>query len=305
MAADEITVGVVSWYEADLIDLLYANLLAKTSNTSHLHFLVCDNTNGQDRALYERLSDRCTIISHDQGQIRTSSYGHAQGLQVLLANVKTELTLFVDADCMVLRRDWDLLCKKALSDRVVAVGTPYPPTWIQGTHGFPVAYFMLFQTGVVQELATNWMPYGTPPLITAKDFVLRNTGNLLARYLLRTVGRGFFLGRGGQIARAIFGGSNKDTGWRVTRTLLKHGYAGRLFDAVLLPSQLDPACRHLAQLDELTAEFQLFAWEGWPIVTHLWSHSARRRSKHEVFDRWLCLAQSVSDQMEQMQPLGG
>lgn len=294
---DEITVGIVSWYEADLISNLVSNMLDKTSTTSRLRFLICDNTNGKDTSLYEKLGDQCTIIPNDQGDISAVSYGHAKGLSRLLANVSTDLCLFSDPDCMVLMKDWDVVCKASLSGKVIAVGAPYPPTMINKCHGFPVAYFVLFDASTYREMGVDWSPRGTSKLMSAKDFVLRNTARALVDLTTYLFGAGFFLTRWGRISRAVFGCSSKDTGWKVTKKLLDSGYAGKLFETALCPKQIHSAFASIEEVLKLAAEFQLFLWGGYPIVTHLYSTRCRY-SFSQTLDYWKSLADSVAQAME-------
>ncbi len=299
--SDEITVGIVSWYEADLVEGLVSNLIHKTSNDSRLNFIVCDNTNGQDRELYLRLGRTCRIIPNDQG--RQPQCWHAKGLHVLQANMDTELGLFIDPDCLMLMNGWDIVCKSALSDRVVAVGAPYPPTMLNKCHGFPVAYCMLFKPQLFKELGADWMPRGVPnKVVAAKDLIMRNAARFFSHWMGQLFGPAFFVGRGGYWARKVFGCTSKDVGWQVIRLMRKRGYSGRVFDTALLPDQIRPECRVMDGVMELAKEFQLYLWEGVPIATHLYStgHQIRgkNKSKASQTSRWRSLAYSVSAHMD-------
>lgn len=318
---DEITVGIVSWYDADLIENLIINLTDKTSGQSRLNFLICDNTNGADTDLYDKLGNRCQIIAHDQGKIVAPSYGHAKGLNVLLANVTTDLCLLIDPDCWVLMNHWDVVCKASLSDRVIAIGAPYPPTLIQVCHGHPVAYFMLFKASIFKEMGINWSPYQVPLLVYVKDFFMRNMASLFTFLMLWIFGPAFFLGKGGDIARAVFGCSSKETGWRLFKLMRKHAYSSKMFTNMIVDSQLRPECRAIEDAIKLANRFQLYLWDGLPIVTHLGSTVSLRNSisniklvnrlaryfrpiesadQLKIIDHWQSLAHSIANQMEKL-----
>jgi hypothetical protein len=315
-SVDEITIGIVSWYSADLIDNLIANLTQKTSSSTKLSYLVCDNTNGEDTVLYEKLDDKCTIFPNDQGDFPVK--GHANGLNALLARVETDLCVFADPDVMVLMKDWDKICKAALSDKVVAIGTPYPPMLIAHHTDFPVVYFVLFKAQMFKDLGVS---YNLPDRVSARDYIMCRISRQFAYLMRHTWGPSFFLGKGGEIARAIFGGSNKDTGWRVGPIMREHGYEAKKFTIVSLPSQLGADWRNIEEARVLSDEFQLFLWEGLPIVTHLLSVRHKqvsptrlinrlfmpvvvKRRKHktiqDIIDYWKATAWSVSEQMDRM-----
>jgi hypothetical protein len=303
MGADEITVGIVSWYSTQFIVGLLQSLSDKAVSSA-LEFVICDNTNGRDASLYEMLDGVCEIIPYDPviPQVRQrkrawGSYAHGFGLNMLLSRVNTEFCLFIDPDCLILTKGWDVACRAALTDgRYIAVGAPYHSSKIPKYHNFPSPIFVFFKTEAFRTIEADWTPYMLPLIIHVRDQILRVMAIPAGRLGERVVGRSFYAGKVAEWMRGVLGNSSKDTGWRIPGKARQHGYFARLFTPAVATHQLDARCAREPAIVELMNEFELYLWQSVPLVTHY--YGARHRSKGNVVEtthRWRTLAKSAAD----------
>jgi hypothetical protein len=205
--------------------------------------------------------------------------------------------LFVDPDCVVLAQGWDVMCKAAFEEqRCVAVGAPYHSSKLTKYHDFPSPVFILFKTQALRAVGADWIPYALPFGTRVRDRARRAiaiTGGWLGR---RVAGPSFYVGRVAAWMRRVLGNSSKDTGWRIPSRVRQHGYSARLFTPVVAARQLRARYAGYPVVTRLAEEFELFAWDGIPVLTHCYGTRHRRGGNlEEALDRWRALARSAAD----------
>lgn len=306
-----ITVGTVSYYSTGHILRLFDSLESTVSD-SRLIFLVCDNTDGRDRDLYEALDRSARIIPfapvnpRRRKRERTSgSYTHGLGLNRLLQEVETDVCLFCDPDCLLLARNWDILCRSLLSQAdVAAVGTPHHSRKLAKYHDFPSPIWIMFSTRIFRSIGADWLPYTDSVATYAFDQVLRLLSIVGGWCGERLMGQRFYGTRTAEWMRGAFGGSSKDTGWKLPHIAAARGYTATLFTPAIAARQLaSPFSREPAVM-ELANEFELYLYNGIPLVTHY--HGVRHRQGGNVdasTRQWHSLAALVAALNERVVPI--
>lgn len=300
-----ITVLAVSyWSDHVFLKTMLTSVIEKSSGNYNLKFLICDNTNGQDNALYETiraigLEDICTILPREQ-KTRLASPEHAAGLNYLFSQADTEYCLIIDPDCIVLLKNWDHLCVKLLSEQTVAVGATYPISLVGECHGFPVVYFMLFKTQIFRQLDVHWSAYSQPRLTRYKDGVTHILAEWIFQWGESIYGRPFYFTRVANWISKITDCTRKDTGWEIRDLVKRNGYEGVVFSGALLLSQLHPVCSGIQEAIQIMDDFQLFVWKGIPVVTHFLSRTGMRTTP--LIQQWQELSGSIAKQLEGIDP---
>jgi hypothetical protein len=304
---DEITVGIVSYYSAPHLVHLIPNLRRTTVN-SRLKFIICDNTNGKDQELYWAFKQACEILPYAPVNPRkgrreraSGSFVHALGLNYLLTKVETEYCLFMDPDCMVLTEGWDIICKNHLKSSTIAVGTPYHRRKIIKYSDFPSPIFVFFNPIQFRRIGVDWIPYTDSNVVYLWDQFLRIlaiTGSKFGEVIL---GDDFYTGKGASWMRKLFGGSSKDTGWKIPHLARRHGFSSYLIQAAASPQELVPQIAGNTQILELMTKFELFTYRGMPFLTHFHgTRHRRKKDKEEVLSYWRKLASDVGNTCEDL-----
>lgn len=265
----QITVLSVSWRSTPLLRGMFSGMLALAEQSDMLHLLVADNTNGADGDLKTLDFPNLEIVPVDvQGEVM--SMAHAVGVNTLLPLVTTPYVLIVDPDVALLHPGWDrAFCEALERGDCVALGAPYPGWKLGKYHDFPSPPFAFWRTDKLRELTPDWRPYGRTTARRLVDFVLRQLFWLprgFDRYVLRLPPRQFKIGRWAE--RAI-GVVSKDTGWEIAQRARRQGWRADMFDVLfdLEELQVIPAAQR-SQYQALATEFELYAWQGKPVLTH-------------------------------------
>jgi hypothetical protein len=251
---------------------LYANLRALADDPDALCLWVADNTAGADQELAALNFPALTVIPVDV-QGAQMSMAHAAGLNALLPHIDPALpfVLTVDPDIAVLQRGWDTVLRRALdTSDVMAIGAPYPPWKIGKYHDFPSPPFAFWRADALRALHPDWRPYARTTPRRAVDFVLRLSfwlPKLLDRVVWRLPRRQFRAARGWE---RLAGVVSKDTGWEIAARARQRGWRARLFEVIESPDHaaLRSADDRSDAFRALAAEFELYAWEGRPFVSH-------------------------------------
>lgn len=284
MAASWLTVLSVSWHSAGLLRDLFAGMLALADQPEQLRLLVADNTGGADPDLHDLSFPHLDIVPVDVGG-QIMSMGHAHGLNTLWPLVQTPFALIVDPDVAMLRPGWDSALRQVFAaEDVVAVGAPFAPWKLGKYHDFPSPIFACWRSDALRALAPDWRPYGRTARRRLFDFALRQTlwlPRALDRTLLRLPRRQFRLARW---VERLAGEVSKDTGWEIARRARQRGWRAALFEVVRDPAGLSGIAAETApHYRRLAEEFELYAWDNRPMLTHrnptltrldfnLWTH---------------------------------
>ncbi len=270
IADKAITVVSVSWRSGMFLRRLFANLLSQADFPDSIHFLVADNTNGEDRDIATLDVPRLELVPVDvTGEYM--SVAHAIGLNTLMQRITTPFMLIVDPDVIVLCKGWDSKLREVIqSEGVVAAGAPYPPWKLGKYHDFPSPPFAFWRTDVILSLDPDWQPYAREVGPRFWDMVRRQFMQLSKfwdRRVRQMPARQYELGW--QLER-WFGVVSKDTGWEIADRARQHGHRALVFQAIHAVDQLSDlsvAQRNIYR--EMVAEFEVYNYQGQPFVAHM------------------------------------
>lgn len=284
MVAGWLTVLSVSWRSAEWLRDLFTNMLALADQPEQIRLLVADNTNGADTDLRRLDFPRLEIVPVNVGG-QIMSMAHAHGLNALWERVETPFALIVDPDVAILHPAWDRALQEGFAAQdVVAIGAPYPAWKLGKYHDFPSPIFACWRSDALRALAPDWQPYGRTARRRLLDFALRQTfwlPRLCDRVVLRLPRRQF---RTARWMERLVGVVSKDTGWEIAQRARQRGWRAALFEVVRDPATLDGIAADAApHYRRLAAEFELYAWQNRPFLTHrnptftrlafnLWTH---------------------------------
>jgi len=276
----EITIVSVNYKSASYLGPLLENLRHKAADPGALRIHVVDNTNGNDPDIARLLSsvDDARLVPFDTGKVR-GSRAHALGLDFGLGAVETELAVVVDPDIHVFQQGWDRLCASELERRgAFAIGAPYPAWKVGKYHDFPSPPFCFFRMPAFRELGVGFVPFGRNRLEDARALVTRQVGRLGNQLTRRRYERSALLRRYASWAENRLGVFGPDTGWRVAEAARARGFTSLLFEpALATPEDAAVACvadGARSALACLTHEFELYTYQGEPMMTHKYGSGA-------------------------------
>lgn len=158
---NQLTVITVSYNSSDFIELLLFSL--KKLSFYKLEILICDNgsTHKEIEQLKKILHDykKCFSINLlSRKQKYTASFEHATALDLMIKKIKTPYFMVMDADAVLLKKNWDKILvdeiNYAASD---VIGAPPVPNKIKNVD-FPSVYTTLFRTSVFRTLNSSFIP---------------------------------------------------------------------------------------------------------------------------------------------------
>ena len=282
----KITVLSVSYFSAFHLNRLFNNLKSKADNPETLQFLVVDNTNGEDSDLYSYFVPDLDIqFISNSGKGYQRSVSHARALDIGLKKSETEFILIVDPDVHVFKAGWDTFCLNRIAENDTSViGAPYPAWKLGKVHDYPSVVFMFFQTKQVQAFEKSFYPF--PPFLKriwnslmrkiTRLGILTSKSKLDKSERLRSIT--------GWLERAT-GITSPDTGKEIIETFHSKGFTAVNFDAPYSGDLLRSGQKGQA---ELAKEFELFLFEGEPIMTHMYGSGVFhwKTEKGSDLDHW-------------------
>ena len=299
-----ITVVMVNWFSCSLISRLLRNLAAKAAQPDQLHYIVIDNTNGQDDQMEQlRLEHKAVRVKPlDSGNLR-GSWAHANGLNYATPRIETAYTLIIDPDVHIFKREWDVFLIDALkNEKAIAIGAPYPSWKLGKYHDFPSPPFSFFDTSAISELGMDWTPFPHHPLQKLKNFGLRQIvrmGLICTRRRLATWPQ---LKKISGHLESIIGVCAPDTGWLIAANARKRGEKSVLFSEVEARNSLFQRHSCATDLNILATEFELYQYGNEPILTHKYSTSGYlwRTKQGKDSEYWLDVIERIENCMEYM-----
>jgi hypothetical protein len=164
--------------------------------------------------------------------------------------------VFADPDTAALMPGWDTACIEALSDKCIAIGSPYHSSYANRYQNFPNAIFFFFNVAKLRELNVDLRP---------------------PRYRFRTIRQ--------RLSRRIplfnFINNVQDTGWRLPKSFHNAGYSASIFDFIRRNDSQSIVLAPDARGDE-------YHWQGKPIITHQGRGALSRTfNVDEVSQLWL------------------
>lgn len=275
-----ITIVSVSFKSTSYLGPLLENLCQKALDPTALRIHVVDNTNGNDPDIVRLLSslDGARLAPFDTGKAR-GSRAHALGLDFAFREVATEFAVIVDPDIHVFKKGWDRLCVSELERQsAFAIGAPYPSWKVGKYHDFPSPPFCFFRVGPFRELDKRFVPFGHNRLEDARTLLTRQVGRLGNALTRRRYERSTLLRRYAAWAEHRLGVFGPDTGWRVAEAARARGLRSVLFEPALSgPEDAALASRKhgaRAALACLRHEFELYTYQGEPVMTHKYGSGA-------------------------------
>ena len=282
----KITVLSVSYFSAFHLNRLFNNLTSKADNPETLQFLVVDNTNGEDSDLHSYFVPNLDIqFISNSGKGYQRSVSHAGALDIGLEKSETEFILIIDPDVHVFKAGWDTFCLKRIAENdTMVIGAPYPAWKLGKVHDYPSVVFMFFQTKQVQEFKKSFYPF--PPFLKriwnslmrkiTRLGILTSKSKLDKSERLRSIT--------GWLEDAI-GITSPDTGKEIIETFRSKGFTAVNFDAPYSEDLLRSGQKDQA---ELAKEFELYVFEGVPIMTHMYGSGVFhwKTEKGSDLDHW-------------------
>ncbi len=292
----KITILSVSFYSSRHLSRVFANLIDKCYNKKDLHFLVIDNTNGEDKNLINLQSNDYDLsLIMNKSDFRQRSRSHAEGLDAGLELVQTKYTLIIDPDIHIFKQDWDSFLLKEI-EKSKLVGVPYPPWKIGKVHDFPSVVFMFFETAHIRSLKKSFSPFPSLPK-TIKNSLYRKINRMgflanktrLDRYKkLRLVTSNL---------ESFFGVTSPDTGNEIisamrelncTSTNLNACYGSDLSQNATLSHQM------------LAKYFELYLDKNEIFLTHMYGSGVFhwKTKKSNNLDYWLLLISEIEKEKQ-------
>jgi len=275
-----ITIVSVSFKSASYLGPLLENLRRKAADAAALRVHVVDNTSGNDPDITRLLGsvEGARLVPFDTGKAR-GSRAHALGLDFALGAVETEYAVIVDPDIHVFKQGWDRLCVAELERHgAFAIGAPYPAWKVGKYHDFPSPPFCFFRVQPFRELRAGFVPFGSNRFEDARALVTRQVGRLGNALTRRRYERSALLRRYAAWAEHRLGVFGPDTGWRVAEAAHARGWKSVLFEPALsTPEDAAAAAAEdgaRAALACLRHEFELYTYQGEPVMTHKYGSGA-------------------------------
>ena len=150
---NNITVISTSYFSGNHLCRLFNNLIDKSDCQNRIHFLVIDNTNGEDDKLNNHLFDvlNLDIIINDGTRLQRS-ISHSVALDIGLKYSKSDFTLIIDPDVHIFKEKWDTFCINFFkNNEKLVVGAPYPDWKLGKVHDYPSVVFMFFRTQKIEN----------------------------------------------------------------------------------------------------------------------------------------------------------
>ena len=283
----QITVCTVNWFSAEFIEALFLNLSKKAKNAEKIQYIVIDNTNGKNQNLerLRRIALPVKIYPNDTKNQR-GSFAHAMGLNLAMSKLDTEYTLFVDPDVYVFKDNWDSFCiEKIRAQGCPSIGTSYPKWQLGMYHNFPSPVFCFFRTEDYRKMNADWTAYSQNALINFFNFLRRQILRCCLLITRKKYQRYEFIRRIWTKLEKVIGACSPDTGNRIARRAKQEKIKSILFQA-LLPDELAKDAGEA--LKNIAAEFELYSFDGEPILTHKYGTGSWvfRTSKGHDSDYW-------------------
>ena len=146
MGKNDITILSVSFNSSVHLKRLVKNFISKTAQIKSIKFLIIDNTNGEDKALYTAFDKSNEIrIVKNKNRYKQRSLSHANALDFGMKLIDTQFTLIVDPDIHIFYQNWDEFCLKEMEENnKTVIGAPYPKWKLGKVHKYPSVVFMFF-----------------------------------------------------------------------------------------------------------------------------------------------------------------
>ena len=299
MEKKNITILSVSFNSSIHLKRLIENFLLKSSQLENIKFLIVDNTNGDDKALYTAFDELYDVrIIKNNNRFKQRSLSHANALDFGMEHVDTKFTLIVDPDIHIFYKNWDKFCiqKMELNKRTV-IGAPYPQWKLGKVHNYPSVVFMFFQTNLVQSFGKTFHPF---PKLYKRIY------NSIVRKIVRLGGLANKnrLGKYGTLQlickwlEELTGITSPDTGKEIISQFHDKGYNSIVFNS---PYEQSFKKKDDLELKLLAKDFEVFTFEDKPFISHMYSSGVYhwRTQRSSDLNYWISLIKKIEDKIGQ------
>ena len=263
---NKITIILVSFFSSKHIKLLVKNLIEKAEKPDSLHFLIVDNTNGQDKYIetYSRKYDNMDFILND-GTNKQRSISHSRAIDKGLENSHSEYTLIIDPDVYIFKKKWDNFCIESLKKNdFFLIGAPYPAWKIGKVHDFPSVVFMFFSTKEMKKINRTFYPF--PDFwIKLKNSFIRKIIRLGLFGSKTFLNKFHFLRNGATYLENLTGITSPDTGNNIITALRNENKKTLCFEA-----KYSNDIKGNDWMGILAKEYEVFMFQGELIMTHMY-----------------------------------
>ena len=297
MGKKNITILSVSFNSSIHLKRLMKNFLLKTAQLDNIKFLIVDNTNGEDKALYTAFDKSYEVrIIKNNNRFKQRSLSHAYALDVGMKHIDTKFTLIVDPDIHIFYKNWDEFCikKMDLNPRTV-IGAPYPQWKLGKVHNYPSVVFMFFQTNLVQNFGRTFHPF---PKLYKRIY------NSIVRKFVRLGGfaNKNRLGNSKKLQlickwlEDFTGITSPDTGKEIVSQFHYHGYNSIVFTS---PYEQFFGDEGSETLKLLAKDFEVFTYENKPFISHMYSSGVYhwRTKRSSDLNYWIGLIKKIEDKI--------
>ena len=299
MEKKNITILSVSFNSSIHLKRLIENFLLKSSQLENIKFLIVDNTNGDDKALYTAFDESYDVrIIKNNNRFKQRSLSHANALDFGMEHVDTKFTLIVDPDIHIFYKNWDKFCiqKMELNKRTV-IGAPYPQWKLGKVHNYPSVVFMFFQTNFVKSFGKTFHPF---PKLYKRIY------NSIVRKIVRLGGLANKnrLGKYGTLQlickwlEELTGITSPDTGKEIISQFHHRGYNSIVFNS---PYEQSFKKKHDLELKLLAKNFEVFTFDDKPFISHMYSSGVYhwRTQRSSDLNYWISLIKKNEDKIGQ------
>ena len=299
MEKKNITILSVSFNSSIHLKRLIENFFLKSSQLENIKFLIVDNTNGDDKALYTAFDESYDVrIIKNNNRFKQRSLSHANALDFGMEHVDTKFTLIVDPDIHIFYKNWDKFCiqKMELNNRTV-IGAPYPQWKLGKVHNYPSVVFMFFQTNFVKSFGKTFHPF---PKLYKRIY------NSILRKIVRLGGLANKnrLGKYGTLQlickwlEELTGITSPDTGNEIISQFHDKGYNSIVFNS---PYEQSFKKKHDLELKLLAKNFEVFTFDDKPFISHMYSSGVYhwRTQKSSDLNYWISLIKKIEDKIGQ------
>ena len=273
------------------------NFLLKTAQLDNIKFLIVDNTNGEDKALYTAFDKSHDLrIIKNNNRFKQRSLSHADALDFGMEHIDTKFTLIVDPDIHVFYKNWDEFCieKMELNPRTV-IGAPYPQWKIGKVHNYPSVVFMFFQTNLVQSFGKNFHPF---PKLYKRIYnsILRKFVRLGGLANKNRLGKSKNLQLICKWLEELTGITSPDTGKEIVSQFHYNGFNSIVFDS---PYEQSFRGEGSGKLKLLAKDFEVFTFKDKPFISHMYSSGVYhwRTQRSSDLNYWISLIKKIEDQI--------
>lgn len=153
-----ITIITVNYNTSDFIEVMLHGLHTLSKKTYPI--IICDNGSSDENVLklveLQKKYSNVELVFRTQSQ--AGSIGHAEAVDLLAERVRTPYFLLMDADCCILRNDWDQILLDEFKENIKVFGTPRLLQNGDNLEDFPTGFSTIYDKETYDRLECSFMP---------------------------------------------------------------------------------------------------------------------------------------------------